>query len=203
MNRSVRRICVTLIAISLAGCHSTMSNPPSFSENFPGGGFDNSSARWPLEFRAHYIGVATYSTYDCKITYDGALIRVDEEGVLKRSSESLGAKYPDGVLSAGHGPHRNFPGPMVITWRSKDGEPHHAEVDIGEIFRDQRVRHNVPREEVTEHGNDTAPGIIVEVNDRTINVYMRATIGLKRPRFSDRPHSDYRDDLIKVHTRIY
>lgn len=179
-----------------------MSNHPSSNNDFPEGGFDNSSARWPLEFRAHYIGVATYSTYDCKVIYAGGLISVDSEGELRTSSESVGAKYPD-VLDASRGPYPNFPAPMIVTWRSKDGEPHRAEVDIGEIFRDQRVRHNVPREEVAEHGNDTAPGIIVEVNDHTINVYMRAFIGLKRPRFPDRPHSDFQDDLIKVYTRTY
>lgn len=203
MNRSMRRVCVTLMLFSLAGCHSAMSKPPNLSADSTEGDFDNSSARWPLEFRAHYIGVATYSTYDCKVIYDGALIRVDEEGVLKRSSESVGAMYPDGVLDAGHGPHRNFPEPMLITWRSKDGQPHRAEVDIGEIFRDQRVRHNVPREEVTEYGNDTAPGIIVEVNDRTINVYMRATIWTKHEQIPGNQYSHSRDDLIKVHTQTY
>lgn len=179
-----------------------MSNHPSSSNDFPEGGFDNSSARWPLEFRAHRIGVATYSTYDCKVIYAGGLISVDDEGELRTSSESVGDKYP-GVLNASRGPYRNFPAPMVVTWRSRDGEPHRAEVDIGEIFRDQRVRHNVPREEVADHGNDTAPGIIVEVNDRTINVYMRAhiaTLTLQKP---GNPYSDFRNDLIKVYTRTY
>ena len=44
---------------------------------------------------------------------------------------------------------------------------------------------------------------ILEVNDRTINVYMRDMIALRKPQFPDRPHSDFRNDLIKVFSRTY
>jgi hypothetical protein len=131
------------------------------------------------------------------------MLRADDpDDVLQLSSESLGSKYP-GNLSAGMGPISNFPPPAKVTWRSKDGTSHEAEIDIGKIFKDQLIRHNVVREDATDNPTDGAPGIILEVNDRTINVYMRATIWLKRPRFPDRPHSDYQDELIKVFSNTY
>ncbi|HEY0504731.1 MAG TPA: hypothetical protein VGD42_14715 [Lysobacter sp.] len=201
MNSIARATVAALIALLLAGCHAAMSTG-SDHRSASDEGFDNSSARWPLEFRAHYFGVATYSTYGCQVVYDNELVKVDPEDELEISSASIGDKYPDN-LTAGRGPYRNFPPPAVVNWRSSDGTPHEAEVDIGEIFKDQRVRHNASREDVDEHGNDTAPKVILEVNDRTIKVYMRAMIGLKRPRFPDRPHSDFRYDLITVYSRTY
>ena len=38
----------------------------------------------------------------------------------------------------------------VVAWVSKDGSSHHATVDIGDIFKDRLIRHNVPREEIRE-----------------------------------------------------
>src|SRR3546814_14273196 len=73
----------------------------------------------------------------------------------------------------------NFPPAAIGTRRSKDGTPHHAEVDIGDIFKDRLIRHNLQREEISETSSISHPGIILEVNDRTINVYMRARIPTK------------------------
>lgn len=169
---------------------------PSGQEPFTG-----TAADWPLRFSAHNFDVSTYSTYGCKVQYGS--YRVDEpDEVLQSSSEAIDTSYPDN-MGAGYGPIRNFPSPAIVTWRSKDGAPHHAEIDIGEIFEDKLIRHNVVREDILEISYIPNPGIILEVNDRTINVYMRAMIFLKEPRFHDRPHSDYRDDLIKVFSRTY
>jgi hypothetical protein len=106
-------------------------------------------------------------------------------------------------MRAGWGPIANFPPPATVTWRSKDGSSHEAEIDIGEIFKDELIRHNVAREDAMDPASSGMPNIILEVNDRTINVYMRAMIWLKEPRLPGRPHSDYQDDLIKVFSRNY
>ena len=90
-----------------------------------------------------------------------------------------------------------------MTWRSKDGTLHEAEIDIGEIFKDQLIRHNVSHEDASDPATDGMPRIILEVNDRTINVYMRATMWLKQPRFPEKPLSDSQRDLIKVFSRTY
>src|SRR3546814_10785958 len=90
-----------------------------------------------------------------------------------------------------------------VTWRSKDGTPHHAEVDIGDIFKDRLIRHNLQREEISETSSISHPGIILEVNDRTINVYMRARIPTKELQIPGNKYSDFRNDLIKVFSRTY
>jgi hypothetical protein len=108
-------------------------------------------------------------------------------------------------MRAGWGPIANFPPPATVTWRSKDGSSHEAEIDIGEIFRDELIRHHVSKEDLPAStlASEHAPGIILEVNDRTIKVYMRAHISTKELQEPGNSHSDFRDDLIKVFSRSY
>src|SRR3546814_4107965 len=97
----------------------------------------------------------------------------------------------------------NLPPTAIVTWRSKDGVPHRAEIDIGEIFSDKLIRHNLAREEISETASIAHPAIILEVNDRTINVYMRARISHKALQIPGTNYSHYHNDLIKVFSRTY
>ncbi|MFC3269172.1 hypothetical protein ACFOED_09115 [Vulcaniibacterium thermophilum] len=154
---------------------------------------------WPLKFKAHYFGAHCFNTQSCRILYRGFPHGSDEPSP---SVESYGRPL-EKLLSAGRGPIPNFPPPAKVSWRAKDGTPLEAEVDIGEIFRDELIRHNVAREDATPNATSGAPGIILEVNDRTINVYMRATIWTKAPQIPGNPYSHGRSDLIKVFSRTY
>jgi hypothetical protein len=206
MERRLLRNLATsaLISVATTGCHATMATSTSSgpSSALPEGHYTNVGAEWPLKFRAHYFGISTYSTYGCRVEYAGR-VRVDEPADrLQPSSEALGSRYPDN-MTAGAGPIGNFPSPAKVSWRSKDGTALQAEIDIGEIFKDELIRHRVAREDALDPASSGTPGIILEVNDRTINVYMRDMIALKKPRFPDRPHSDFRNDLIKVFSQTY
>ena len=165
---------------------------------------DNVYVGWPLKFKAHYFGASTYSTYGCKVVYGGMNRVEDSEDVLQSSSESIGTKYPSN-MRAGWGPIANFPPPAKVTWRSKDGTSHEAEIDIGEIFRDELIRHHVSKADLpgSTLASEHAPGIILEVNDRTISVYMRAHISTREPQEPGNRYSDFRDDMIKVFSRSY
>jgi hypothetical protein len=192
-----------LFVLTLAGCHPTMSTQSDRSATPPSGdsSITNSLADWPLKFRAHYFDAFNYSTFECRVRYSRYFL--DESGVeLHISSAVLGDRYPDN-MRAGWGPISNFPSPAVVDWRSSDNVVHHAEVDIGDIFKNQLIRHHVPRDEVFNEGNLPPPQIILEVNDRTINVYMRATIWTKHEQKPGNKHSDMRHDLIKVYSHIY
>jgi hypothetical protein len=74
---------------------------------------------------------------------------------------------------------------------------------MGEIFKDRLIRHNVPREKILEDSGMGDPEIIVEVDDRTINVYMRTFIPLKAPEISGNPHSDFNDELVLIFSQTY
>lgn len=204
MERRLLRSIATgaLISVATTGCNAAMptSTPPTSSTGLPDGHYTNVGAEWPLKFRAHYFGAHCFDTQSCEILYRG--FRHGAEDRPSPSVESYGRPL-DKLLSAGRGPIPNFPPPATVTWRSKDGTPLEAKIDIGEIFKDQLIRHHVDREDALDPASSGTPKIIVEVNDRTINVYMRDMIALKKPQSPDRLHSDFRDDLIKVFSRTY
>ena len=192
-----------MCSVFLAGCQSAM--PPSLSiggaAGQPGaGGHSVTTDDWPLRFREHKFSAFSYSTYGCRLWYRGRLQLDEPDDQLQMPSDAVG-NYPDN-LHASWGPIRNFPSPAKVSWRSRDGSSHRAEVDIGEIFKDQLVRHNMRREELLRN-QGVPPEIILEVNDRTINVYMRATLWTKDEQIPGNRLSHRRDDLIKAYSRAY
>lgn len=105
--------------------------------------------------------------------------------------------------TANHLMIRNFPPPAVVRWKSLDGTALEAEVDIGEIFKDELVVHNTPRHEASERTPMVNPDVIMEINDRTINIYMNAFISLKQARIPGNQHSDYRREPVLAWSRTY
>jgi hypothetical protein len=162
--------------------------------------------QWPLKFKRHSFGVYSYDTYGCKVWYANTWQAMESDTKLQRSSDSYGPDYQRN-WSGGHIDIKNFPPPAQVTWRSRDGQPHEALIDIGEIFKDQLIFHNVPREEMSDvpHGEyQFDPAILLEVNDRTIRVYMRAMIFLKRRvEVAGQMRADFRSDLVLVRTYTY
>jgi hypothetical protein len=84
-----------------------------------------------------------------------------------------------------------------------DGVAHTAKVDIGAIFKDERVLYNVPDAEIPDRSWGGEPGILLEVNDRTISVYMKAFIATKTEQIPGNKDSDFRDDVIMAWTHTY
>lgn len=157
---------------------------------------------WPLRFRSHSFAAHCYDTYDCKVVYAGLEQRGDDPDDLRPSSAGYGPDYRRN-WSGTHLMIRNFPAPARVSWRSKDGQSHQAEIDFADIFRDELIRHNVPREELAdvpdgEYPNE--PSILLEVNDRTIRVYMQAHVPTKRLQKPGNRYSDFRNELILVRT---
>ena len=158
--------------------------------------------KWPLKFKDHSFRMVCYSTQMCKVWYAGAWSIRDKP---TPPSSKYGPKYLDHLLG-GHVGIANFPEPAEVTWRSMDGTEHQAHIDIGAIFRDEIARHNVPREEVLDlpDGELTVdPQILLEINDRTIRVYMRTYIPTKHFQIPGNPYSTSRDELILAKTYHY
>lgn len=160
---------------------------------------------WPLRFRSHSFSVFAYDTYGAKVVYAGQLQLAQDDHKLQPSSATYGPQYQRN-WSGIHGMIRNFPTPAEVSWRSKDGQLHHAQIDIGELFRDELIRHNVSREEMADVPNGefvSEPSILMEVNDRVIRVYMRAHVPTKEPQKPGNRYSDFRKDLVLVKTYSY
>jgi hypothetical protein len=215
MNRPLRLhdpvLAAALAAIAVTGCHSPMTSafPPSpaGSEAVPPnmvpppghGPYTGTVADWPLWFVRHNFGAHCFDTRSCEVLYNHFPHGSDDPSPSVASYERpLDKLLPASFLSIA-----NFPPPAVVTWRSKDGTPLRTEIDIGEIFNDRLIRHNVAREDIPEGIGIHNPDIVLEVNDRTINVYMRAFIPTKELQVPGNKHSDFRNDLIEVYSRTY
>jgi len=198
-DHSIRQVATMLVATALTatGCQTmatTRGSDAAPSAEAP----DRIVADWPLRFMRHNFGIATYAVQEYRVVYADR----PYSGGLR---PALADVHPNSLKAtgAGHITIRNFPPPVEVKWKSRDGTPLEAEVDIGEIFKDELVVHETPREEMSEYTPMINPDVVMEINDRTINVYMRAFISLKAPRVEGNPHSDYRRDLVLAWSRTY
>lgn len=166
------------------------------------GRIDNTVADWPLTFVQHNFGAHCFDTIGCRITYSGFTHGVDTDDEVSPPLASYRGTREQ-ILSAGHIARRNFPPPAHVSWRSKDGVAHEADVDIAAIFSDRKIVHQVPREDIREDVSITDPDIVLEVEDRTITVYMRAFIPTKALQVAGNPYSGHRNDLVRVWSRTY
>lgn len=173
--------------------------PGSDSSNKPS---SHQPVEWPLRFKEHSFEPRCFDTQECHVRYDDFDFNFDKPS---RSSASYGDDYLKD-WSGSYGGVKNFPAPAKVTWRSKDGTAHEAEIDIAAIFSDELVRHYVPKDEVAEVPNGKIlvdPSILLEVNDRTIRVYMKAYVPTKHLQVPGNQYSTARRDLVMVKAFTY
>ncbi|MEN1960533.1 hypothetical protein WCE41_09415 [Luteimonas sp. MJ246] len=187
----------------LQGCQTNMSNDASAdAQRDEAAASGELYSPWPLKFKKHNLGIHCFDTYGCKVVYDGRVQAMDDPEVLQPSSASLGADYRKNWFGGRLG-IRNFPPPAKVSWKSKDGTAHESSIAIGQIFNDEVVRHNVSWEEIPQNATFINPDIHLEINDRTINVYMLASIPLKNPSVPGNRYSDMQYDLTLVYTEAF
>lgn len=184
----------------LTGCHTAMSqsNDQASHKTVP--------TPWPLTFQGpHAFAAYCYNTQRCRVVYNNHL--------FARAALDTPMSAPD---STDYRNHWNagyivmcddgFPPPAQVEWTAHDGTVLKAQVDIDAIFKDRRILHNVPREEIPEgwapYGGGL-PRIYLEVNDRTLSVYMQEMIATKSLRMPGNPNSDYRYDVMLAWTHTY
>ena len=161
---------------------------------------------WPLKFRRHNFDARCYNTLHCRVLYNNFNFTLLHE--FEPSGAPERPDWKDG-WGAGHIIGDTFAPPVQAWWTASDGSKHHAEINLDKLFKDRLVRHNVPKEDIPEGWlaawgiEPLGVGILMEVNDRTINVYMKALIATKEPQIPGNPHSTGRRDLIRVWTHTY
>lgn len=172
---------------------------------------------WPLRFHTHGFGARCYNTLACSLLYNG-----HQFGTLRMYDDGEYYDKPSGPPPSEHwkdhwsGYHsiltdtgETFPGPVEIEWTALDGSRHHANIDLDGLFRDRLILHKVSRQEVKEPWLATCsvepvvPDVLVEINDRTVNVYMRAMVMTEAEQVPGNPNSHFRDDLMLAWSRTY
>ncbi|GAB1595320.1 hypothetical protein [Lysobacter claricitrinus] len=164
---------------------------------------DHAAATSPvaeLRFDHHTFGAYCYDTRSCRIVYDG------HEHVA--SSQEHDARALDPVNDppswrGGEIVDRTFPGPVEISWQSLDGTPLKASIDLDRIFKDRRILHRVPKNELPKNALVDDPAIIVVVDNRKVDVYMRAFVPTLSEQIPGNSHSTARTDLMLAWSHTY
>lgn len=191
---SFRAFLCAATLLLMTGCHPAMSTQSDSSSAQTSG-----SSMFPLRFVKHDFQVFCYNTIRCHVIYNDFNFKAEE----RPSPPPPSADYRDHWPFASYLGIRNFPPPAEVNWTSLDGVARTAKVDTGAIFKDERVLYNVPDAEIPDRSWGGEPGILLEVNDRTISVYMKAFIATKTEQIPGNKDSDFRDDVILAWTHTY
>lgn len=197
------RVSALLGIVFIAGCQPAMTNTLTQSalassvSQSPNVG---TVAEWPLRFDHHLFGVACFDTQTCLARYDRFDFGNPEPS---GPTTALPQQAYDAALTASYGPVARTTPAAQLAWRSKDGTQLQAEVDIAALFADGLIRHQLPREAIADGVSMGFTHILLEVSDRTVNVYTRTMIPTKDAQIPGNKYSFFRDDLIKVFSRTY
>lgn len=196
-NLVFRAVLSAATILLLTGCITAMSTQSDSTNAHHTG-----SSMFPLRFVDHDFQVFCYNTVRCRVIYNN--FNFSPYGAEKEPSPPPpSADYRDHWPFASYLGIRNFPPPAEVSWTSLDGVSHEATVDIGAIFKDERVLYSVPDIEISDRSWGGEPGIFLEINDRMINVYMKAFIATKIAQIPGNKYSDARDDVILAWTHTY
>lgn len=200
MRRAWWLACLWVMFVS--GCASTVPTPDPYRLEPPPETFSA-----PLPFGAHNFWGYCFNATDCHIDYDKF-----DFGVFESHGDP-GYIFPPPMgdihrrLSMFHRMGiRNFPKPAQLSWKSLDGERHETKVDLATIFREKRTWHRVPPDDMKDFWRGPSappPDIFMEVDDRTVNVYITMFIPTVRLQEPGNIYSGYRHDYILAWSRTF
>ena len=181
----------TILSLSIAGlsflsgCQMNQQTPSS-SLSSAATTVANPDSVPVLNFKFHSFNALCFDTYGCKVVYAGLTVPNDASNKKRLSFAEWSGNEGENALKRAFGGHidiKNFPAPAKVTWRSKDGTSHSAEIDIGKIFKDERIIHHMPLHDFPRPNDPRSsavdPTILLVVDDRTIKVYMLASLTIK------------------------
>ncbi|MGF6494970.1 hypothetical protein ABIE56_003168 [Luteibacter sp. 621] len=171
---------------------------------------------WPIRFYTHAFSAACFNTLACSFLYNNYQFGTEKMDWTGRVVDRPSGPQPGDHSVLWNAVHaivpkngETFPGPVDLRWTSLDGTDLQAFVDLDELFRERLVLHNVTREHIPRtwlkhlSTDPVSPTILVELDDRTISVYMKAMIvaeGVDAMGNSDRR---LRSDPILAWTHTY
>ena len=132
-----------------------------------------------LKFSTHDFGILCYGGItNLELVYAGSSHELcfDTPGREKLPSDE---KRGPGFLS---GSYPAFAGPVEMEWNARDGTHLTHTIDLDEVFKDRVVLHTADSARIYKAKpiSGGEPTIIVEVNDRTVSVYMKVSLQLVR-----------------------
>jgi hypothetical protein len=145
-----------------------------------------------LKFSTHDFGILCYGGItNLKLVYAGSPHKLCTKSPGREKLPSDEKRGP-GFLS---GSYHAFAGPVEMEWNARDGTHLTHTIDLDEVFKDRVVLHTADPALIYKENpiSSGQPTIVVEVNDRTVSVYMEVGLILVRadPADTGRDHSIY------------
>ncbi|MBC3908121.1 hypothetical protein [Undibacterium umbellatum] len=127
-----------------------------------------------LKFSSHDLSVQVFSASDLRLVYANSPHALAIGEMAREKTETDATRMP-GFTS---GEYPTFAGPVEMEWRSKDGTQLKHTLDLDSIFKDRKILHKEDPARIYKPMpiSGVPPIIIIEANDRTVNVYMFTTI---------------------------
>lgn len=180
---------------------------------------------WPLRFDFYSFDARAYNVQRCSILFDrhqhGSRTEVPDETtgrfkfVFTPSGPPRAPDWKDDwsgtylYIPEDHA-GQMFATPVDLDWMSLDGTEHTDSIDLDAIFPERRVLHKFKRGYIPVgwlaiwSDEKFFVDVLLEINNRTVNVYMRANIVFGDP--DDLENMDKRSsvsDLILAWTKTY
>lgn len=153
-----------------------------------------------LHFRNHRFGAYCYAARRCHVVYNG------REQLVASEQHDAPALDPDRDPKGWEGNEivdRSFPGPVEVSWETTNGTALNASIDLDRIFPDRRILHRVPTADMPANAFVDDPAIIVVIDGRRIDVYMRAFVPTNAEQIPGNRFSRARTDLILAWSHSY
>lgn len=132
-----------------------------------------------LKFSTHDLGILCYGgVTKVWLEYAGSDHALYNDGEAARDKTAADANR---VPSFASGSYSAFAGPVQSRWTARDGSTLSHTIALDAIFKDRTIRHGVDPKRINRDkpffGGE--PTIIVEFDDRTVSVYISASLLLK------------------------
>ena len=125
-----------------------------------------------LKFSSYNLSVRVFNGGDFRLVYANSPHAL-AIGKMAGEKTDYDAKRAPGFSSY----YTAFAGPAEMEWRSKDGSLLKHTLDLDSIFKDRKVLHKEdPARIYKPYPISGLPDIVIEANDRTVNVYMFTTV---------------------------
>ncbi len=153
-----------------------------------------------LKFDSHDLNIQVYSAGDFRLVYAGLPHELAFGETAREKTPADATRYP-GFTS---GIYPTFASLVEMEWRSKDGSKFTHTLDLDSIFKDRKVLHDENPADIYKPAPilGRRPTIIIEVDDRTVNVYMFTPIQLI-PKDPNALRRDRRDHRVLAYSKTF
>lgn len=133
------------------------------------------TAQTQLTFSTHDLTVRCFGgARDLYLEYAGTPHRLCSKEPGRDKTPDDDRRYPRAIS----GTYTAFVAPVKLRWRDREGIEHEHEIDLDTIFKDRKVLHQADPARIYQSNplNRRRPIIVIEVDDKTVNVGMFVTI---------------------------